>query len=60
MLGHPVKEPLVRLILDVDFDVDKQTLTDQRSETTDTSLAESRECAETSETEAGSEERIGG
>jgi hypothetical protein len=52
MKGHPVQEPRVRVIFDIDLDIDEHTATDEGGAMTDSSLRDSSSSTETCETKA--------
>jgi hypothetical protein len=52
MKGHPVQEPRVRVIFDVDLDIDQHTATDEGSAMAHSSLRDGSNSAEACETKA--------
>ena len=50
--GHPVQEPRVRVIFDIDLDVDEHTATDEGGAMANSPLRDSSSSTETCETKA--------
>ena len=52
MKGHPVQEPRVRVIFDIDLDIDQHTATDEGGAMAHSPLCDSSSSTETRETKA--------
>jgi len=58
MLAHPVEEPRIRLILNADLYINEQSLPEQTSSTSQSSLPKCCNSSKTCKAEASREERI--